>query len=113
MCVGRIVRFYQLCERRWYGRRFCGAPFQISVSDRGFQGISDGRAVDENYKTTFVAGDVVGVYGVAGGQVVEGISNRKFTLNEKGVMGAGGQPIEYDSASFQDDYILCVLSLSG
>ena len=48
-------------------------PFQISVSDRGFQGISDGRAVDENYKTTFVAGDVVGVYGVAGGQVVEGI----------------------------------------
>ena len=53
-------------------------PFQISVSDRGFQGISDGRAVDENYKTTFVAGDVVGVYGVAGGQVVEGISNRKF-----------------------------------
>ena len=76
-------------------------PFQISVSDRGFQGISDGRAVDENYKTTFVAGDVVGVYGVAGGQVVEGISNRKFTLNEKGVWELEGNPIEYDSELFK------------
>ena len=75
--------------------------FQISVSDRGFQGISDGRAVDENYKTTFVAGDVVGVYGVAGGQVVEGISNRKFTLNEKGVWELEGNPIEYDSELFK------------
>lgn len=76
-------------------------PFQISVSDRGFQGISDGRAVDENYKTTFVAGDVVGVYGVAGGQVVEGISNRKFTLNEKGVWELEGNPIKYDSELFK------------
>lgn len=76
-------------------------PFQISVSDRGFQGISDGRAVDENYKTTFVAGDVVGVYGVAGGQVVKGISNRKFTLNEKGVWELEGDPIKYDSELFK------------
>lgn len=56
---------------------------------------------DVRYKTTFVAGDVVGVYGVAGGQVVEGISNRKFTLNEKGVWELEGNPIEYDSELFK------------
>lgn len=39
--------------------------FQISVSDMGFQGISDGRAVDENYKTTFVKGDAIGMDGGA------------------------------------------------
>ena len=38
--------------------------FQISVSDMGFQGISDGRAIDENFKTTFVKGDAIGMYGV-------------------------------------------------
>lgn len=75
--------------------------FQISVADKGFQGISDGRAIDENYKTTFVAGDAVGVYGVAGGRVVDGISNRKFTLNEKGVWELDGNPIEYDSELFK------------
>ena len=64
--------------------------FQISVSDMGFQGISDGRAVDENYKTTFVKGDAIGMYGVENGQLVEGISNRKFTLNEKGVWDLDG-----------------------
>ena len=76
--------------------------FQISVSDMGFQGISDGRAVDENYKTTFVKGDAIGMYGVENGQLVEGISNRKFTLNEKGVWDLDGNPIEYDSERFKN-----------
>lgn len=76
--------------------------FQISVSDMGFQGISDGRAVDENYKTTFVKGDAIGMYGVENGQLVDGISNRKFTLNEKGVWDLDGNPIEYDSERFKN-----------
>ena len=76
--------------------------FQISVSDMGFQGISDGRAVDENYKTTFVKGDAIGMYGVENGQLVEGISNRKFTLNEKGVWDLDGNPIEYNSERFKN-----------
>ena len=76
--------------------------FQISVSDMGFQGISDGRAVDENYKTTFVKGDAIGMYGVENGQLVEEISNRKFTLNEKGVWDLDGNPIEYDSERFKN-----------
>jgi hypothetical protein len=76
--------------------------FQISVSDMGFQGISDGRAIDENFKTTFVKGDAIGMYGVENGQLVEGISNRKFTLNEKGVWDLNGNPIEYDSERFKN-----------
>ena len=76
--------------------------FQISVSDMGFQGISDGRAIDENFKTTFVKGDAIGMYGVENGQLVEGISNRKFTLNEKGVWDLDGNPIEYNSERFKN-----------
>lgn len=57
--------------------------FQISVTDAGFQNLSEGRATDENFKTTFVKGDAIGVYAVENGQVVEGVANRKFTMNEK------------------------------
>ena len=52
------------------------------------------------------------MYGVENGQLVDGISNRKFTLNEKGVWDLDGNPIEYDSERFQEYHILCLLSIS-
>lgn len=65
--------------------------FQISVSDMGFQGISDGRAIDENFKTTFVKGDAIGMYGVENGQL-----EREFPivnlLSMKGSMGFEWKP---------------------
>lgn len=76
--------------------------FQISVFDNGFQGVSDGRAIDENYTTTFTTGDAIGVYAVENGQLVEGVANRKFTLNEKGNWDLEGDPIDYDSERFKN-----------
>lgn len=76
--------------------------FQISVTDAGFQNLSEGRATDENFKTTFVKGDAIGVYAVENGQVVEGVANRKFTMNEKGEWDLEGNPIEYDSERFKN-----------
>lgn len=76
--------------------------FQISVTDAGFQNLSEGRATDENFKTTFVKGDAIGVYAVENGQVVEGVANRKFTMNEKGEWDLEGSPIEYDSERFKN-----------
>ena len=76
--------------------------FQINVFDNGFQGVPDGRAIEENYITTFTSGDAIGVYAVENGRQVEGVANRKFTLNEKGNWDLEGAPIGYDSERFKD-----------
>jgi hypothetical protein len=39
---------------------------------------------------------------VENGQVVEGVANRKFTMNEKGEWDLEGNPIEYDSERFKN-----------
>lgn len=97
-----LLAFTSCTKEESLGNGSTAQTFQISVSDMGFQGISDGRAIDENFKTTFVKGDAIGMYGVENGQLVDGISNRKFTLNEKGVWDLDGNPIEYDSERFKN-----------
>ncbi len=97
-----LLAFTSCTKEESLGNGSTAQTFQISVSDMGFQGISDGRAIDENFKTTFAKGDAIGMYGVENGQLVDGISNRKFTLNEKGVWDLDGNPIEYDSERFKN-----------
>ena len=97
-----LLAFTSCTKEESLGNGSTAQTFQISVSDMGFQGISDGRAIDENFKTTFAKGDAIGMYGVENGQLVDGISNRKFTLNEKGLWDLDGNPIEYDSERFKN-----------
>lgn len=97
-----LLAFTSCTKEESLGNGSTAQTFQISVSDMGFQGISDRRAIDENFKTTFAKGDAIGMYGVENGQLVDGISNRKFTLNEKGVWDLDGNPIEYDSERFKN-----------
>lgn len=51
------------------------------------------------------------MYGVENGQLVEGISNRKFTLNEKGVWDLDGNPIEYDSERFKISHFMPIIHI--
>lgn len=78
------------------------SDFSISVTDTGFSDVSGSRAMDNNFKTTFVSGDAIGVYAVEDGSIVEGVENRKFTLNDKGDWVLDGNSIEYDSERFKN-----------
>lgn len=58
----------------------------LSVSDRGFQDDSDmqTRTVMDDYPTTFVAGDKIGLFAVESGSLVDGIENLCLTAVDDG-----------------------------
>lgn len=66
---------------------------QISVTDAGVYGDSPARAVEDGYKTTFEAGDAIGVYGIKGGTLL--VENKKFTLQEDGTWKVLGESIQF------------------
>lgn len=66
---------------------------QITVTDTGVFGDSPTRAVEDGYKTTFEAGDMIGVYGLKSGSMV--VENHKFTYKEDGTWESNGRGIEF------------------
>lgn len=66
---------------------------QITVTDTGVFGDSQTRAVEDGYKTTFEAGDMIGVYGLKSGSMV--VENHKFTYKEDGTWESNGRGIEF------------------
>lgn len=66
---------------------------QITVTDDGVFGETQSRAIEEGYKTTFEAGDMIGVYGKKNGSIV--VENHKFTYTEDGTWDANGKGIEF------------------
>lgn len=78
------------------------AALKITVSDTGVKGDAATRATDNGYATTFVAGDAIGVYGVKDNRVVDGINNKKFTLQDDGTWKVTGEVIEYTEAEMGD-----------
>lgn len=66
---------------------------QITVTDDGVFGDSQTRAVEDGYKTTFEAGDMIGVYGLKSGSMV--VENHKFTFKEDGTWESNGRGIEF------------------
>lgn len=66
---------------------------QITVTDAGVFGETQTRAIEEGYKTTFEAGDMIGVYGTKNGSIV--VENHKFTYKEDGTWEPNGRGIEF------------------
>lgn len=66
---------------------------QITVTDAGVFGETQSRAIEEGYKTTFEAGDMIGVYGTKNGSTV--VENHKFTYKEDGTWEPNGRGIEF------------------
>lgn len=72
---------------------------QITVSAAGFENVDGSRTIDNDLTTYFASGDAIGVFAVRGGEIVEGIENRKFTYN--GVSwDLEGDAIEYKGTEF-------------